>query len=517
MNMFMTQYENRNHMRRLPTNYQSNKMAYYLPHHGVLKPDSSTTKLRVVFNGSSPSSTGRSLNDIMHTYADLNPNIVDVLIWIHKYRYLFSTDITKMYRQILVHQDDWDLQRILWIDELGNEVIYQSTTVTYGTRAAPFLAVRTLLQLIQDAVPPIKYGRYVDNIFGGADNPTQLVGTTTQLRDLCMAGGFALAKWHSTNEEVITAIEVPPNPKQSFNLTEDATKILGLQWRSHEDIFSFSTSLAPQATTTSKRTILSDIAKLFDPLGFASPVIIRAKLLLQELWLHSVEWNDPLPAQVVNRWHTIRRELQTLNELTIPRWFKTKETSNIELHGFADASQLAMAAVIYMAIYNEENEPTVTFICSKTRVAPLKKLTITKLELTTALLLSKLTTRIKTSLNLRIRATHLWTDSRVNLTWIKAHPSRWKEFVCNRVTQIQELTAEAQWRYVPGTSNPADCASRGLTTQQLKTHPLWWTDPPWTLTPNSWPTQPIDKEDQCDQEARPSISLIATIKTSEYD
>ncbi|XP_011493816.1 PREDICTED: uncharacterized protein LOC105359038 [Ceratosolen solmsi marchali] len=219
-NKFMTEYDKMNHMRRLPENYPSNNKTYYLPYHGVLNPGSSTTKLRVVFNGSSPSSAGLSLNDIMHRGANLNPDIIDVPIWIRKHRYLFSTDITKMYRQILVHQDDWDLQRILWMDEQGNEVIYQLTTVTYGTRAPPFLAVQTLLQLIQDegdnyplAIPSLKYGRYVDDIFGGADNLSQLVETATQLRDLCMAGGFLLAKWHSTNEEVITAIKAQLNPE----------------------------------------------------------------------------------------------------------------------------------------------------------------------------------------------------------------------------------------------------------------------------------------------------------------
>ncbi|XP_011495121.1 PREDICTED: uncharacterized protein LOC105360044 [Ceratosolen solmsi marchali] len=351
----MTEYEKLNHMRRLSENHPFNHKTYYLPHHGVLKPDSTTTKLRVVFNASSPSSSGRSLNDIMHTGANLNPDILGVLIWIRRHTHLFSTDITKMYRQILVHQDDWDLQRILCMDEQGNEVIYQLTTVTYGTRAAPFLAVRTLLQLIDDegdnyplAIPSLKYGRYVDDIFGGADNLNQLVETATQLRDLCTAGGFPLTKWHFTNEEVITAMKTQQNPEQPVNLSENTTKILGLQWRSHEDVFTFSTTLAPHATTVSKRTILSDIAKIFDPLRFTSPVVIRAKILLQELWLHTVRWDEPLANEVINRWHTIRMELQCLNEITIPRWFKTEESSMIELHGFADASQLAIATVIYM-------------------------------------------------------------------------------------------------------------------------------------------------------------------------
>ncbi|XP_036144957.1 uncharacterized protein LOC118646365 [Monomorium pharaonis] len=182
---FMTEYETLNHMTKA-SSISSHRSHFYLPHHGVLKPDSTTTKLRVVFNGSSASTSGYSINDLMYTGAKLHLNISDVLLWIRRHRHIFATDITRMYRQIKIHEDDWDLQRILWIDDQLNEVPYGSiprspvpyhlTTVTYGTKAAPFLAVRTLLQLVEDegyrfplAVPSISHGRYVHDIFGGAD------------------------------------------------------------------------------------------------------------------------------------------------------------------------------------------------------------------------------------------------------------------------------------------------------------------------------------------------------------
>ncbi|XP_036142100.1 uncharacterized protein LOC118645334 [Monomorium pharaonis] len=161
---FMTEYETLN-MTKAPS-ISSHRSHFYLPHHGVLKPDSTTTKLRVVFNGSSASTSGYSINDLMYTGAKLHLNISDVLLWIRRHRHIFATDITKMYRQIKIHEDDWDLQRILWIDDQLNEVPYHLTTVTYGTKAAPFLAVRTLLQLVEDeghrfllAVPSITHGR----------------------------------------------------------------------------------------------------------------------------------------------------------------------------------------------------------------------------------------------------------------------------------------------------------------------------------------------------------------------
>ncbi|XP_034195121.2 uncharacterized protein LOC117611275 [Osmia lignaria lignaria] len=120
--------------------FSAHHQPYYLPHHGVLRLDSSTAKLRVVFNGSKATTSGKSVNDLMHTGANLLLNVTDVLIWFHHYHHIFATDITKMYRQVAVHKDDWDLQRILWIDEDQNVIPYQLTTVTYGTKAAPFLA-----------------------------------------------------------------------------------------------------------------------------------------------------------------------------------------------------------------------------------------------------------------------------------------------------------------------------------------------------------------------------------------
>ena len=121
-----------------------NSASYYLPHHGVLKPQSKTTKL-VVSNGSSKTQSGKSLNDILHTGAKLQRDIADVLLWSRQHKLIFMTDITKMFRHIRIHEDDWPLQKILWIDANGQKAEFHLTTVTYGTRPAPFLSVRVLL------------------------------------------------------------------------------------------------------------------------------------------------------------------------------------------------------------------------------------------------------------------------------------------------------------------------------------------------------------------------------------
>ena len=188
---FMNEYFTLNHMEKVPRDELNKKPSFYLPHHGVLRMESLTTKLRVVFNGSAPTTSGQSLNDIMYVGPNLLLNIVDVITWLRSHKFVLSTDITKMYRQILVYPEDRNLQRIIWSDKQNQEVHYRLNTVTYGTRAAPFLAIRTLLQLVEDegnkyplAVESLTKGRYVDDIFGGAETLNQLEAKADQLENL---------------------------------------------------------------------------------------------------------------------------------------------------------------------------------------------------------------------------------------------------------------------------------------------------------------------------------------------
>ncbi|XP_063975158.1 uncharacterized protein LOC135161485 [Diachasmimorpha longicaudata] len=488
---------------------------FFFPHHGVLRADSETTKLRVVFNGSHSSSSGQSLNDLMHTGAKLQKDISDVLLYSRKHRLIFMTDITKMFRQIRVHEDDWPLQQILWTDSTGNISTYQLTTVTYGTRSAPFLAVRVLAQLVEDdgsryplAVKPITRGRYVDDICGGADSAQDLIDTANQLTSLCLSGGFPLAKWHSNSSELLDAVSTDRTLQGTRIIDGSLTKILGVSWNPSTDHFNFAVT-SPGESSISKRIILSETAQLFDPLGFLAPVVVRAKILLQSLWIEKLGWDEPVPALTAQRWRQFRQELSQLSHVSIPRWLGLLKDSTVEIHGFSDASQLAMSAVLYLKVFNTHQPPQITLVCSKTKVAPLKRVTIPRLELTAALLLAKLTKYVQEQLNISNASTYLWTDSSVTFTWISHHPSRWKQFVRNRVSLIQELTHQTHWRLIPGKDNPADCASRGLSAAQLVSHKLWWQGPPWLKDSiTSWPSHTLEKDLPADLEEKPGALLL---------
>ncbi|XP_070155808.1 uncharacterized protein [Polyergus mexicanus] len=494
---FIREYEELQHMVRVPPSTPEPSPVFYLPHHGVLKGDSITTKLRVVFNGSSLTSTGSSLNDILHTGANLQPNISDILLW--------------------VHPDDWDLQRILWVDDQLNIIPYQLTTVTYGTRSAPFLAVRVLLQLVEDegrnyplAVHPLLKGRYVDDICGGADTLPELISIAHQLVNLCKAGGIPLAKWQSNHPELFQALPMDGAAVEPHSFANTQGKILELTWQPHSDQFVFQSKASNRPVIT-KRTILSEVAQLFDPLGFLSPVIIRAKTLLQELWLEKVGWDDCLSPQLRDRWTHFRSELSALTSITIPRWMSLTPSATVELHGFSDASQLAMAAAVYIKVTHHMTEPIITLVCAKTKVAPLKRLTIPRLELTAAVLLSRLISYVQRTLELAEVPIYLWMDSSVSLTWINSHPSRWKDFVQNRVAAIQERVPQGHWRFIPGKENPADCASRGLSSTQLSRHHLWWNGPSWLAqSPQHWPSTVSQLDSAATLEERPGFLLTSS-------
>lgn len=214
-------------MTRVPDSQPKPEIAYYLPHHGVFRENISTTKLKVVFNGSSQTTTGISLNDLLHTGAKLQTDVFEVLVWFRQFRYVFSCDIEKMYRQIKVHPDDWDFQRILWIDQNQEISTYQLSTVTYGLACAPFLALRTLAQLVEDegtkfplAIPSLTKGRYVDDIFGGADSIKQTQEIILQLISLCKASGFPLQKWTTIETLSILSLSKDMTIPHPFTLTK---------------------------------------------------------------------------------------------------------------------------------------------------------------------------------------------------------------------------------------------------------------------------------------------------------
>ncbi|XP_015119444.1 uncharacterized protein LOC107042774 [Diachasma alloeum] len=250
---------------------------------------------------------------------------------------------------------------------------------------------------------------------------------------MCRASGFPLAKWHNNCEEFLLRLSPDSISRGQRFFKDTETRILGISWRPTSDHFVFTVKPVSSLAIT-KRVETSEIAQLFDPLGFLCPVIIRSKALLQELWIGKFEWDDKLPDHLCEKWKQFREDLENLKDVEVPRWWSITEKSRLEIQGFLDTSQVAMAAM--------------------TKVAPVQRLTIPCLEFSAALLLAKLTSYVQTQLNLIDVRVFLWTDSAITLACVSPPPSRWKEFMKNGVLSVQGT--------VPGKQNSADCASRDL-------------------------------------------------------
>ncbi|XP_072380728.1 uncharacterized protein [Diabrotica undecimpunctata] len=440
---FIKEYISLNHMTKIDMSQDNpNKTYYYLPHHGVLKEESITTKLRVVFDGSCASSTGYSLNDLQYIGPKVQNDIISILLRFRMFRYVVSADITKMYRQILIHNDHKSLQRIVWRDNPEQDLsVYELNTVTYGTTSAPYLAIKCLQTLAQEhinsfplASQTILKDFYVDDLLTGSNSISELIQTCQEVSFILNSAGFPLRKWTSNNPNVLQTISSNDDSLAILKLGQnDASKTLGIYWYSQLDIlkYSINKNIYPLTSSLTKRQVLSDIAQIYDPLGLISPCIILGKIMIQKLWSLNMAWDEPIPDDLSLQWQQFRTELSELNQLSIPRYVIKNEYKLIEIHGFCDASRDAYAACIFARSSNSQGEFHVQLLCSKTKVAPLKLLTIPRLELCAALLLAQLSIQVKTSLfNLSNDIqVYYWSDSQVVLCWLKTDPNSLENFV----------------------------------------------------------------------------------------
>ncbi|XP_029671985.1 uncharacterized protein LOC115240772 [Formica exsecta] len=409
-----------------------NKRLCYLPHHGVMREASSTTKLRVVFNGSSRLPSGETLNQHLQVGPNLLPALADILLRWRRHRYAIASDIEKMYRQIDVHPQDRDLQRIVWREGKDMDIKeFQLNTVTYGLACAPYLAIRTLRQLADDEASRWPLGAdvlrrdvYMDDVLTGAPTVAETEEIQQQLTQICRAGGFPLKKWsanHSSLLESLPAEDLLQREPRWWQPGESHAT-LGLRWHPHNDNFAFSTPTM-RLDRISKRTVLSLTAKLFDPMGWLAPTTVRAKILIQSTWLLGVDWDTPLPDGDAQRWLEFQAELPLLESIRVPRWLNSGTGCRREIHGFADASERAYAAVAYLRTEDREGRVEVALVTAKTKVAPLKQITLPRLELCAATLLARLISHIRHVLEATEVPLHLWSDSTVALGWIRGHPT----------------------------------------------------------------------------------------------
>ena len=477
---------------------------YYLPMHGVIKSSSSTTKLRVVFDASAKTTSGTSLNQTLMEGPTLHPTLENILLRLRSYPIALSGDVSKMYRAVGLHAGDRHLHRFLWRPTPEEHISeYEMTRVTFGVAASPHLAIRTLQQTATDhssdlmASNHIMQSFYVDDLLAGGNSIEEVSKLMTNLCDTLAKGGFKLCKFRSSSSQVLNAIEPSVREELPVQAISDSTdikhpKALGLIWDPQKDLMSISLNVSGTVIPT-KRGIVSDISKTFDILGWMAPSTVCMKILYQKLWIAKIGWDDPAPTHLVHEHASWKNQLSVLSNVEFDRcYFRINETPlTTQLHGFSDASELAFLAVVYIRSTYSSNPPLVKLVAAKTKVAPLKKITVPRLELCGAQLLAKLLNNISIALSVPASDIYAWSDSTIVLSWLDGQAKRYKVYVGNRISTTLSLVPAGCWTHVPTTINPVDCASRGLSPSELANFTLWWKGPEFLWEePFAKPPQP---------------------------
>ena len=487
----INEQEQRNFIERVSsTDLPNSKRIHYIPHHPVKK-NSLTTPVRIVYNCSCRQSRKHaSLIDCLMVGSPPLIDTANILLRFRLHNYALSTDIEKAFLHVKLAECDRDFTRFFWLSKQNDPesefVTYRFKVVLFGSTSSPFMLHATLdyhLNSYHSAVSrDMRNNLYVDNIISGCQSEEDVILYYKDAKHIMSEANFNLRSWAS-NSQKLQALAKTDGILDS----NTSVNLLGLKWNTCTDTISITQKQIESQGKTSitKRSILQGASKLYDPLGWLSPITIRARILLQDVWKQRINWDDPLDSNFQTRWQHIAVDLQEVATIELPRkYFTLSPNKPIYLHVFADASMKAYGAVAYLQI-----DGKVAFVMAKSRVAPLKNLTLPRLELKAAVVAAQLATCIVDPLlthlaNIRVK---LWSDSQIVLHWIFSNKPL-KQFVANRVQVIHDLFPASSWSYCHTTENAADLLTRGITHTQLKSSQLWFQGPPWLTFKSNWPT-----------------------------
>ncbi|GBL93301.1 hypothetical protein AVEN_130832-1 [Araneus ventricosus] len=351
---------------------------------------------------------------------------------------------------------------------------------------------------------------YVDNCVTSVSDNNELNEFIVQSTNVLAEANMNLRMWcwgpfEVTNQDVTCNVNI----EQDVN---PVIPVLGLKWDRTDDTLVITPKLEAKLESPTKRKILSLTQGIFDPLGFLAPSLLPAKLLVQQAWATKSDWDTPLPTDIQTKYMQWLDELKELSKIKIPRRLGYGSPDHWTLHVFCDASLDAYAAVIFLRSDNQ-GEIILRFVGSKSRVSPLKRLTILRLELLACLLGARFAKYIVEALDIPLKALTFWSDSTTTISWIQRN-DKWGTFVGNRVKEILSITESSQWSYIPGKLNPADLASRGCTPRQLL-RSRWWEGPAFRKgPPESWTNcESIADEASVNSELKKEKVLDLTVKT----
>ena len=483
------EYEKEGIIESVPLCETNSDPVFYIPHHLVLKLDIWSTKLRPVFNASFKGYNDVSLNDCLHAGPPLNADLVEVLLRFRRWPFAIRADVTKAFLQISVNPIDRDVLRFMLVDDDGTVRRMRFARVPFGVTSSPFLLTATIHHHLSkypntEIITELTQDMYTDNWLSGANSSEEASAKYMEARQILSEANMPLTKLLSNSQSMITQFSSDLYPQQG----EKPNTVLGLYWHTVPDIFVFegiNLKLNVDLECT-KRMLLSLIARMYDPCGYLSPFIMYGKILLQEIWKLGLSWDEALPIELERKVISFIESSQLLKEFKINRtYFKDLpwDTKNVDLHVFGDASEKGYGSCVYIRTKNSDGTYDVSLVISKSRVTPLKRIVLPRLELLAALISSRLVIFVLNALHLQGCNITCWTDSMTTLAWIRGDPNNWKTFVANRVFEIQSLTPPSVWRHCSGIDNPSDIVSRGVLADKLIGNREWLHGPSWLSLP----------------------------------
>ena len=489
--------------------HDSGQGVWYLPHHAVEHPTKGD-KLRVVFDCACQFE-GSSLNGELLQGPDFTNSLTDVLLRFRQEPVAFIADIEGMFLQVKVPESQRDYLRFLWWpdgDITRNPMEYRMSVHLFGATSSPSCANFALRRTASDNaglfdadVSQTVFDRfYVDDCLATRNSEDGAIKLADNLKQLCLLGGFNLTKFVSNSGTVLKSIPEADRSTKVQTVTPGldvlpTDRALGVSWDVRLDTLGYQVDKENFVNKSrTRRGMLSATAALYDPLGLAAPYVMQARMILQELTRLRLGWDEAIPKENGKLWEQWIADLRCLPEYKLPRCLcpgGLSTAATLELHHFSDASERAYGTVSYIRSVSQDGQVSCNILLSKSHLAPLKPLSIPRLELSAATLAVRVNLELERALQLACKArTFFWTDSTTVLKYIKNRTARFHVFVANRLAVIRDGSSFEQWRWVPSEQNPADILSRGCNVGTLQDSK--WKHGPQFLrsSHDSWPQTP---------------------------
>ena len=453
------------------TNDPQHKVRCYMPHHAVVKRGSD--KVRVVFDASCEAYPGAmSLNEAIHAGPSLLTDLAETLMHFRLHNEALISDIVRAYLNIDLNPDDRDAFRFLWYD--GEDIVqYRFARVPFGVIVSSFLLHAVLQSHFRkefeqqpELLEKILASIYVDDFLSGAEDVEAALRLKEQVEESLGKIGMKLHGWSSSSAVLRERWDA---------CAGEVIQVLGLLWDPVGDTLAVNVARVLESVDCkpTKKNLLSLTASVFDPLGFLQPFLVLPKLLFQQLCKSKLGWRGALPGEMQVKWEAWKQQLSSLEQVQVPRHVVVPEYERVELHCFADASEVAYAACCYIkCVYGADVQVNLAF--AKNRIAPVATHTLPRLELLGACLLARVAAKVINAYQrLEFSQVIYYTDSQNVFHWIQSDNRNWSTFVLNRVLELHKLTKPRDWRYVRSERNPADVATRPITGPELAANTMW--------------------------------------------